>query len=161
MLLVNMAGMDRLARFWKVALLVALVALLLISAAGCVISSGGAESKVNWLYNTDDALSRAQSENKPIMIDFYADWCTWCKRLDSDTYSDDNLSAFLNESFICLKSNTQKSDLYGRYGITALPTIVFLSPQGTEIGERIPGYQPPAQFYQSVQAVLSQWSSQR
>jgi thiol:disulfide interchange protein len=157
---VNMAGMDRLARFGKVVLLVALVALLLISAAGCVINSGGAESKVNWLYNMDDALSRAQSENKPIMIDFYADWCAPCKRLDSDTYSDDALSAFLNENFVCLKINVDKNrTLASNYKIVSIPAIVFVSLGGMEIGRWV-GFTTPDRFYQDAQAKLSQWSSQ-
>ena len=142
--------MDRLTRFGKVVLLVALVALLLIGAAGC--ASGNGESEL------DEALSKAQSENKPVMIDFYADWCNPCQQMDKYTYSDDAVSTLLNDNFIFLKVNVDKSNLDGRYGIKYIPTVVFLSPQGTEIGSRIVGYQPPAQFYQGVQAVLSQWS---
>jgi len=153
-----MAGMDRLTRFVKAALLVALVALLLIGAAGCVINSGGAESKVNWLYNMDDALSRAQSENKPIMIDFYADWCGPCRQLDKVTYSDDALSAFLNENLVCLKINVDKNKtLASNYKIVSIPAIVFVSPDGTEIGRWV-GFTPPDRFYQDAQAKLSQWS---
>jgi len=155
-----MAGMDRLARFGKVVLPVALVALLLVSAAGCVINSGGAESKVNWLYNMDDALSRAQSENKPIMIDFYADWCSPCRRLDKETYSDDALSAFLNENFVCLKINVDKNrTLALNYKIESIPAIVFVSPDGTEIGRWV-SFTPPAKFYQDAQAMLNKWSPQ-
>jgi thiol:disulfide interchange protein len=153
-----MADMDRLARFGKFALLVALVALLLIGAPGCVINSGAAESKVNWLYNMDDTLSRAQSENKPIMIDFYADWCGPCRQLDKDTYSDDALSAFLNENFVCLKINVDKNKtLASNYKIVSIPAIVFVSPDGTEIGRWV-GFTTPDRFYQDAQAKLSQWS---
>ena len=156
----NIVGIDRLTRFVKAAFLVSLVALLLIGAAGCVINSGGAESKVNWLYNMDDALSRAQSENKPIMIDFYADWCGPCRQLDRDTYSDDALSAFLNENLVCLKINVDKNKtLASNYNIVSIPAIVFLSPDGTRIGKWV-GFTPPARFYQDAQAMLSQWSPQ-
>jgi len=153
-----MAGMDRLTRFVKAAFLVSLVALLLISAAGCVINSGGAESKVNWVYDWDEAKSMAQSENKPIMIDFYADWCGPCRQLDKDTYSDDALSAFLNENLVCLKINVDKNKtLASNYKIVSIPAIVFVSPDGTEIGRWV-GFTPPDRFYQDAQAKLSQWS---
>ncbi len=138
-------------------LLLVVLALLLTTAANCTTKKD--ESKVNWLYDWNEALGKAQNENKPIMIDFYADWCSPCRRLDSDTYSDEELGAFLNDKFVSLKSNVAKSDLYGNYGITAIPTIVFVSPEGTEIG-RIRGYEPPDRFYQDVQAILSQWKSQ-
>jgi thiol:disulfide interchange protein DsbD len=149
--------MDKFNRLGKTVLLVAVLALLLTSASNCTTKK--AESKVNWLYDWNEALGKAQNENKPIMIDFYADWCTPCKRLDSDTYSDEALGAFLNDNFVSLKSNVDKSDLYGNYDITAIPTIVLVSPEETEIG-RIRGYEPPDQFYQDVQAILSQWKSQ-
>ena len=153
-----MAGMDRLTRFVKAAFLISLVALLLISAAGCVINSGGAESKVNWVYDWDEAKSMAQSENKPIMIDFYADWCGPCRKLDKDTYSDDALSAFLNENLVCLKINVDKNKtLASNYKIVSIPAIVFVSPDGTEIGRWV-GFTPPDTFYQDAQAKLSQWS---
>jgi thiol:disulfide interchange protein len=152
--------MGKLNKLAKTVLLVVMLALFLIGAANCVIREGEtSESKVNWLYDWNEALSKAQNEDKPIMIDFYADWCVPCKRLDSDTYSDEALSAFLNDNFVSLKSNIAKSDLCANYDITAIPTIVFVSPEGTEIGRRV-GYRTPAQFYQDVQAILSQWQSQ-
>ncbi len=138
-------------------LLLVVLALLLTTAANCTTKKD--ESKVNWLYDWNETLGKAQNENKPIMIDFYADWCTPCKRLDSDTYSDEELGAFLNDNFVSLKSNVEKSSLYNNYGIQYLPTIVFTSPEGIEI-ERMVGYRSPDQFYQDVQAILSQWESQ-
>jgi len=152
--------MDKFNRLGRIVLLVAVLVLLLIGAANCTIREGEtSESKVNWLYDWNEALSKAQNEHKPIMIDFYADWCVPCKRLDSDTYSDEALGAFLNDNFVSLKSNVDKSNLGKNYGITAIPTIVFVSPEGTEIGRRV-GYRTPDQFYQDVQAILSQWESQ-
>jgi thiol:disulfide interchange protein len=151
--------MDKLIRL-GIPILLVLVLALLLSAANCNIRQGEtSESKVNWLYDWNEALGKAQNEDKPIMIDFYADWCVPCKRLDSDTYSDEALSAFLNDNFVSLKSNVDKSNLGGNYGITAIPTVVFVSPEGTEIGRRV-GYRTPAQFYQDAQAILSQWQSQ-
>jgi thiol:disulfide interchange protein DsbD len=154
---------DSLLRFAKAALLILLLALLVGGAAGCVIGGGGGESKVNWVYSLDEALSAAQSDNKPVMIDFYADWCSPCRKMDSNTYSDDVLGAFINENFVPLKVNVDKSNLSGVYKIQSIPQVVFLSPEGTEIGEkkeyRIVGYLPPDSFQGRLQAVLDVWNS--
>lgn len=64
----------------------------------------------------DEALSKAQSENKPVMVDFYTDWCNPCRQMDKYTYSDDVVSPLLNENFIFLKVNVDKSNLDGRFG---------------------------------------------
>ena len=148
--------MDRFVRFGKAALLLAVLALLLIAAVNCSCDDTS-ESKVHWLHDWDEASSKAQDENKPIMIDFYTDWCPPCKQLDSNTYSDDDLSAYLNENFVCLKSNMEKDNLYQNYSnMQFVPTIIFASPEGTEFG-RMVGYKPPDQYYSATQQILSEW----
>lgn len=141
----------------KIALSI-IVLLIVIGLVNCASTNRGTgESKINWLYDWTEASSKAQAENKPIMISFYTDICPTCEKLDSDTYSNDELSAFLNTNFICLKSNTTKNNLYQNYSnIDYVPTIIFSSPDGTEI-DRIVGYLPPNEFLQDAQVVLSQW----
>lgn len=152
--------MESLLKCAKVALLILLLALLVGGAAGCVIGGGGGESKVNWVYSLDEALSAAQSGDRPVMIDFYADWCSPCKKMDSNTYFDNVVGAFVNENFVPLKVNVDKSNLGDVYGIKSIPQVVFLSPEGTEIdkGLRIVGYMPPDSFQGRLQAVLDAWS---
>jgi len=135
-------------------LLLIVLALLVISAAACAITGGG--GKVSWLTDWNETLSKAQAENKPIMIDFYGDFCPICWKLDRETFSDEELSDFLNDNFICLRSNTGKSSLHESYGIPGVPTIVFASPEGKEIS-RIVGYKSPNEFYHYALAALNQW----
>ena len=116
--------MDKFAKFGKAALLLVVLALILITAANCDAEKDEpSESKINWLYDWDEALDKAKDENKLIMIDFYSDWCIPCKQLDSETFSDEELSAFLNDNFICLKSNVDEDSLHENYGIPYLPVL--------------------------------------
>ncbi|MEO6906597.1 MAG: thioredoxin domain-containing protein [Abditibacteriaceae bacterium] len=85
---------------------------------------------ITWLTSYDKALSTAKEDNKPVMIDFYADWCSACKYLDKNIYTAPDV---IKESkgFINLKINTDKdTDIASRYKVYALPTLIFLDGNG-------------------------------
>ncbi|MDD5073038.1 MAG: thioredoxin family protein [Candidatus Omnitrophica bacterium] len=109
---------------------------------------------IAWKYNLQDALKAAKSQGKPVMIDFYTDWCGWCKKLDSDTYSDPKVNA-ASAKFICVKINADKEkDLTNKYGVSGFPTIIFLDSNG-KVLQKIPGFLPPAGFLQNMNKILS------
>jgi len=132
-----------------------LLAILLIAGFwGCSMNSGGqAQDLIDWTNNLDAAKATALSENKPVLIDFYAEWCGWCKRMDADTYSDKKV-AELAKSFVCVKINSdENAKLANTYQVRGLPTTVFLKPDGSVISV-MPGYQPPDQFLGSMNRAL-------
>jgi len=104
--------------------------------------------------NLPVALSRAGSENKLVMVDFYTDWCGWCKKLDSTTLADPDVQRALS-GFVVVKLNAEKGGLSDakRFGVDAFPTIVFLDATGAEVG-RIPGYMDPKPFLDELNDVL-------
>ena len=80
-----------------------------------------------------DALLLAQTENKQVFIDFYADWCIACKALEQQTLSSAEVQAAL-EHYLVLKIDTDAFPNSGVYlGVVAMPTIVVLNPTGKEI----------------------------
>lgn len=108
---------------------------------------------INWRYNLSEALKTAKSQQKPIMVDFYTEWCGWCKKLDSDTYTDSAVKK-LAEDFICVKLDGDKEqDLVRKYNISGYPTIIFLSPEGTVV-KQFAGYLGPADFAKTMQGIL-------
>ena len=63
--------------------------------------------KMNWETDFDKALEMSKSENKPIMIDVYTDWCGACKEMEKTTFV--NKDVINNSSnFIMLKYNPEK-----------------------------------------------------
>jgi thiol-disulfide isomerase/thioredoxin len=103
---------------------------------------------VRWEHKFDEALKKARAAQKPIMVDFWADWCGWCHQLDKTTYVDPQVVK-LSAEFVPVKVNTEgarrDAEIAVRYNVTSLPTIAFLSPSGRQIS-RLNGFQGPGQF---------------
>ncbi len=109
-----------------------------------VITTAAAE-EIEWILSYDKALTKAGETNKPIMIDFYTDWCGWCKKLDKNTYIDSAVVAKSSE-FVSVKINAEKDrKSAAAHGVSSYPTILFLDKTGKEIW-RINGYKTASQF---------------
>lgn len=101
---------------------------------------------VKWLTSPEAAQAQAKQENKHVLVDFYADWCGYCKKMDEETYTDPSVSSLINNNFVPLKVNSDTNRaLSGKYKVTGLPTVIIMDANGTEVG-RITGYEPPNQF---------------
>jgi thioredoxin-related protein len=99
-----------------------------------------------------DVLTKAATENKPIMIDFFTDWCRWCDTLDAKTYSDPKVGEFIKGHVIPYKIDAEKGegiDLAKKYGVRAFPTVLLIKVSGEEI-DRLLGYMPPKEFLETL-----------
>ena len=101
--------------------------------------------KINWL-NYDEGLQKALNEKKHIMINFYADWCYYCKKMDNQTFTNWSIIEILKEGFVAIKVNADKErKLASSYKITGLPATVFLEYNAIPI-QLFPGYMPTDMF---------------
>ncbi len=111
--------------------LAALSLALVLSAPGPSQAAGA--QRVRWERGIDEAVKAARQAQKPIMVDFWAEWCSWCRRLDLTTYRDPLVVRLLGD-FVALKVNTEgtprEQAFAARYDVTSLPTIAFFSPEG-------------------------------
>ena len=81
----------------------------------------------------DEALEKAKKEKKSIMVDFYAEWCGWCKVLDKKVYSQKEIGDYLNVKCINMKMDgdtTEGGKLSSDFSISGYPTIIFISAEG-------------------------------
>jgi thiol:disulfide interchange protein DsbD len=106
----------------------------------------------------DAALKQARESGRPVMIDFGAEWCAACKELDRYTYVDRKVvseaSRFLNIKVDGTNEVDGVNALYERYGVSALPTVTFISSQGEVLLEpRINGFLPPDKFLAELKKV--------
>jgi thiol:disulfide interchange protein DsbD len=108
---------------------------------------------VTWQPYSDQTLEEARLGKKPVIIDFYATWCTPCRELEDVTFHD---PAVVNEAaghFVMIKVDLTQSGnplyeaLLKQYVVKGVPTIVFLNLQSKELGDlRLVDYLPPDQF---------------
>lgn len=80
------------------------------------------------------ALSNARQENKPVMIDFYADWCRSCKIIENKIQHDATIQTRL-QSFVIIKAditenNEQTARLSQQFNVIAPPTFIFMNAEG-------------------------------
>ena len=111
-------------------------------------------SSVDWIRDIKLAWQIAKTQDKPILIDFYTEWCGWCKRLEKDTYSNNQVQQSL-EKFVCVKIDAEKNRALAReYKVNGFPSTVFLRSSGQLI-EVVPGYFPPQDFLKLLDNILS------
>jgi thiol:disulfide interchange protein DsbD len=87
-----------------------------------------------WYKSESEAFSAAQSSNKPVLIDMWAEWCEACKKMDATTFQDPRVQEALAADWILLKldlteSNDTNDAVQERYQLSGLPTLVLLSPK--------------------------------
>lgn len=100
----------------------------------------------------DAGLDEAKKSGKKVLIDVYTDWCTWCKKMDANTYSDATVQEYLKKNYVLVKLNPEK-DSHVTYdgkkysaaefsqgmGVTGYPATLFLQSDGKPI-TLLPGY---------------------
>ncbi len=119
--------------------------LIIILSIAAIPGSAGA---TRW-YEYEEGILASSVTEKPVIIDFYADWCGPCIAMEQGTYPDPRVISEMSD-FIAIKVDTQKRiDIETKYGIAYYPTVVFLDPEGKEIGRHI-GYLGPEEMVEEI-----------
>lgn len=114
--------------------------------------------RVRSVAELEEALAQARQQGRPVMLDFYADWCTSCLELEHRTFTDPNIQRRLKAAILLQADVTANLEadraLLQRFQLFGPPGIIFYDAQGKELTDRrVIGYQPPDAFAQSLQKV--------
>jgi len=100
----------------------------------------------------EEILKDAQKNKKKVVVNVYADWCSWCKKMESETFPNDEVQKELKRNFYFYRMNGESSDIVefdGRkwtkaqltkaFGIRGFPATIFLNYNSQPITV-LPGY---------------------
>ncbi len=98
------------------------------------------------------------SAGRPVMLDFYADWCVSCKEMERFTFTDPGVRAKLSGALLLkadvTANNAQDRELLRRFSLFGPPGTIFFDAQGREIeGTRVIGFQDAERFTQTLRTV--------
>jgi thiol:disulfide interchange protein DsbD len=167
------------ARLWKGLGVAVLVygSLMLIGAAaggkdtlqplrGLGFAAGGAEPqhlefrRIKTLSDLDREVAAANAQQRPVMLDFYADWCVTCKEMERYTFSDPRVVSAL-EGAVLLQADVTANDaedqalLKDRFKLLGPPAILLFDTEGRELRDyRVVGFMEAGAFADHVRRIL-------
>lgn len=137
------------------------VVLLVILGVSCLYVLSGKEdtskvssSLVDWAWNDYGmVVEKARTEDKYILIDFWAVWCKECKEMDKKAFQNPDVVKLLTH-FVLLKVDVDDvPELKAHFAVGGMPTILVVNAEGEEIARAV-GYQNAEQLKTFLEEVI-------
>lgn len=116
---------------------------------------------IAWRTDLADSLATAAARETPVMVDFFAEWCTACDELDHKTFADPDVIR-ASEDFVAVRLDSTKPDaahirdILKRYRIVGLPTVLFLDETGGRLLQKpVTEYVPPSEMLHRMKSALA------
>ncbi len=115
--------------------------------------------QIKGIKGLNAALAEAKAAGKPVMLDFYADWCVSCKEMEAFTFTNPSVKSALR-GVVLLQADVTANDkqdvqLYKHFGIIGPPSIMFFDTKGKEHRNyRVVGYMKARQFAAHIRRAL-------
>jgi thiol:disulfide interchange protein DsbD len=124
-----------------------------------LLLAGQETGGIRWMPYDQDKISMAAKDKKPLILDFYADWCGPCRAMEKKVFKDPEIVK-LSRHFIAMRLDlthrqpSQDEDLK-RFRVRGVPTIIFFNREGVEEKKlRIESYVGKADFLAKMKRLL-------
>ena len=107
----------------------------------------------------DEAMAKARRENKAVVLDFSAEWCVPCRRMEKTTLVDSRVAALLEQVIFIRVDTDQHPDLAQKLGVVGLPDIRFVAPDGRAL-RQLRGFQEAASFAAALNQLIRRTATQ-
>lgn len=128
------------------------------------------DKEIKWL-SFDEASELAVKEPKMILVSVYTDWCGWCKKMDRETFTDNEVIDYINERFYPVKMNAEENKRKYKFRgreftdatmartmrVTSYPNLVIMDAAMENITQ-LPGYREPEGFLTSMNTLLEKFN---
>jgi thioredoxin-related protein len=94
---------------------------------------------LTWSRSLDASLQKAQQENKPVMMYFWAVWCQYCAGFQTNTLGNPQVKNILQNDYVLVAMDLDvDKDVSYNYGVSYPPYLIFMDPKGNVL-QRVPG----------------------
>lgn len=115
---------------------------------------------IRWLDDLERAKSRAESESKPLMVNFHADWAGPAKEMDRRVWVDLPVRKLAREFVTVRIDCVEDEQTPKKYNVVFVPSVLFLRPDGSEFG-RINHMLSPDEMVEELESVLEKFKRGR
>ena len=111
--------------------------------------------QINW-HTYDEGTTQARQSGKSMVLYFYADWCSYCVRMQEETFSHASVVDFMNDKVVAVKVDVDEDKQLARsFGVRGLPATVLVNRSGEKVGP-LPGFIPAKSFLAMLTRIMEQ-----